>query len=191
VQALGEVHDTPLKPANGTLGVCWTDHVVPFQISASGGLPVPVNVWPTATQNVAEVQETPTRVLEGTPGGLGVCWTDHLVPFHTSARVTCAPARSRRAPTAMQKLGEVHDTAVRRLSRTSGLGVGWMAQAAPVACVLECGWCAAGLGVALAAGAVAPARMRAATAAPAASEAASLRWEACRGGVTGEPTLVI
>ncbi len=122
VQAVGEVHDTPLKPAPGTLGVCWIDQAVPFHASAS--VELPESVVPTAMQNVAEVQETPTSELRLAPEGLGVFRTDHAVPFQDSASVTPAPARSCRPPTAMQVLGEVHETAASWPWLVSGLGVG-------------------------------------------------------------------
>jgi hypothetical protein len=188
VQALGEVHDTPLNWAPVTLGVCWIDHVVPFHASASGALLATPVAWPTAMQKVAEAQETPVRLLEKSPWGLGVRWTDHAVPFHDSARVTSAPAMSRRWPTAMQALGGMHDTAFSRPCGISGLGVGCTAQAAPLAGALAPGWRAAGRDAAPAAGAATPARMSA-RAAPAASGAANLR--PARRAVTGETALVI
>jgi hypothetical protein len=39
---------------------------------------------PTAVQAVADVHETPSR--DAAPPGLGVEWTDQLVPFQASAK---------------------------------------------------------------------------------------------------------
>ncbi len=184
MHAVADVHDTPLNCAPGTSGVDWIDHVLPFHTSVSVGLAVAVTVLPTAMQNEGEAQETPAIVTKRVPGGFGVLRTDHAVPFHRSASVTWAPVRSIRCPTAMQTLAEVHDTDASPPSLTSGFGVGWMAHEDPV----RAG--PAGAATAPAAGAAKSDRMRAATAAPAASEAANLR-EACRRAVTGDSALVI
>jgi len=75
-------------------------------------------------QDFAELHDTPASLVSLAPGGLGVCWTDHEVPFHASASVTRAPARLIRDPTATHLVGEVHETAARLPPRIRGLGVG-------------------------------------------------------------------
>jgi hypothetical protein len=78
---------------------------------------------------VAEVQETPESVLRFDPGMLGVCWTDHELPFQASARVSVSSPLSC-LPTAVQALAERHDTAENslKLGRAAGL---WMDHAVP------------------------------------------------------------
>lgn len=62
-------------------------------------------------QNLAEVQETPLSVLFFAPRGCGVGWIDQLRPFHRSASGRSRP-RTNAAPTAVQVLADVHDTAL-------------------------------------------------------------------------------
>ena len=50
----------------------------------------PVTESPTAVQAVADAQETWLSTLVVAPAGLGVAWTDQLLPFQRSARVTVA-----------------------------------------------------------------------------------------------------
>jgi hypothetical protein len=125
VQALADAHDTPARPLPCTpvgLGVCWIDHVVPFHRSASVTVVVLVEVPPTAVQALADVHDTPCRRVFDPPVGLGVCWIDHLVPFHRSAS---APLEE--APTAVQALADVHDTLYRKVNdEPVGLGVCWI-----------------------------------------------------------------
>jgi len=52
----------------------------------------PASSPPTATHEVGEPHDTPARRLRVAPGGTGVGWTDHALPFHRSTRVTCSPA---------------------------------------------------------------------------------------------------
>jgi hypothetical protein len=66
---------------------------------------------PTAMQNLAEVQEMPLSVLLFAPRGCGVGWIDQLRPFHRSASGRSRPPTIA-APTAVQALGDVHDTAL-------------------------------------------------------------------------------
>src|SRR5215470_11006079 len=124
VQALGEVHDTPVNccAEPDGLGVGWTDHEVPFQASASVPSPLP----PTAMQVPTDAHDTPDR--KGPAGGFGVGWIDHVVPFQRSASVTESLPKLSTAelPTAVQALAEVQDTAARALrGGDAGLGVGW------------------------------------------------------------------
>src|ERR1700722_14739117 len=62
VQALADVHDTPYRKVNDApagLGVCWIDHLVPFQRSASVTVVVPLEESPTAVQALADAHDTP------------------------------------------------------------------------------------------------------------------------------------
>jgi hypothetical protein len=118
VHAVVEVHDTPfsrLLVAPVGLGTVWIDQVVPFQRSAKGTmLPALPRADPTAMQAVAEVHDTPLRsALSVTPMGLGVAWTDQVVPSQRSAMVPSPPEPTLTGPTAVQAVGEVHDTSVK------------------------------------------------------------------------------
>src|SRR5664279_155130 len=105
VQAVLDVHDTPprlLPVVPVGLGVVWIDQLVPFQRAANVTL-VPELLWscPTAVQLVLDVHDTPLRLLEVAPVGLGVVWTDQLVPFHRSANATPVPELLVSSPTAV------------------------------------------------------------------------------------------
>jgi hypothetical protein len=58
---------------------------------------------PNAVQAEDVGQATLLRKMFSPPGGLGVGWTRHLVPFHRSARVVTGPE----LPTAVQAADEV------------------------------------------------------------------------------------
>ena len=58
---------------------------VPFQVSASGTSPAPVLKDPTASQNVADVHETPESPADVDPAGLGTDWSVQEVPSQASA----------------------------------------------------------------------------------------------------------
>ena len=73
--------------------------VFPFQRAASG----PDRPWPTATQAVADGQETALNTLS--PGRLGVSWIDQVLPFQRAARVRSRSAWLIRTPTAVQATG--------------------------------------------------------------------------------------
>ena len=45
-------------------------------------------------QAVADVHDTPLRTLRPAPAGLGVAWTDQLVPSQRSASVSLLPELS-------------------------------------------------------------------------------------------------
>ncbi|HXC45944.1 MAG TPA: hypothetical protein VNU24_05000 [Solirubrobacteraceae bacterium] len=78
MQALGEVQETsssrvPFAPLGA--GTVWGVQVEPFQDSASGGpSPEVLSYQPTATQALAEVQETPPSPLDFAPLGMGTFW---------------------------------------------------------------------------------------------------------------------
>jgi hypothetical protein len=71
------------------LGVVWTVQLLPFQRSAKGALgnPAPVVVAkpPAAVQAVAALHDTPVKVANVAPAGLGVVLIVQVVPFHCSA----------------------------------------------------------------------------------------------------------
>ena len=89
VQAAGDRHDTPYKmpPPCGGSAVGWILHVAPSQRSER----VPELEFPTAVHDASDVQDTLQRVFCVDPAGFGVGSIDHLIPFHRSAKLTCAP----------------------------------------------------------------------------------------------------
>ena len=108
------MHDTPtsrLRVAPAGFGVRWIDQLLPFHRSASVASPPPRFVNdPTAVQDLGDAHDTPSRLLLVAPAGFGVRWIDQLLPFHRSASVTSPPARLVENPTAVQELGDGHDT---------------------------------------------------------------------------------
>jgi hypothetical protein len=83
-------------------------------------------VWdcPTAVQESAEVQDTPSRELNWNPVGLGVDCRVHAIPSHLSASVT-----KPELPTTSHELAAEHETAF-----SASLGppaVGWGVQVLP------------------------------------------------------------
>ncbi|MGA3146258.1 MAG: hypothetical protein ABSF33_02145 [Acidimicrobiales bacterium] len=115
-----------------------TDHLVPFQISASACSVNPSrDEEPTATQFVELTQETPVRKLKAS--GLGLEATDHAPPFQVSiSDFDVVWSSAEELPTATQLVELTHETA----SRTSppgslltavvpGLGLGTTDQMLP------------------------------------------------------------
>src|SRR5215831_16513848 len=86
---------------------------------------------PTAVHADGEVHDTEVR-NHPPPGGFGVRWMRHVVPFHRSASVPGGISVNGLAwpPTARQDDRDGHDTPV-RLPPSAGLGVGWMLQVLP------------------------------------------------------------
>ena len=139
VQAVAEEHDTPpswlLKDPG--LGVGLIDHRVPFQRSAN----IPRSLEPTAVQAVADVHDTPPRPLPSPVSG--VRWTDHRTPFQRSTRnappdsTNLPPSASTTVrmppPTAVQTVGDVHDTALSALPRAAA-GTCWNHHREPFHC---------------------------------------------------------
>jgi hypothetical protein len=117
VQAVAEVHETPfrrlaLRPRG--FGVRWIDQRLPFQRSTNPirvGLPPGVVDTPTAMQNLPDVHDTPLSVASSAPTGLVVRWIDQRLPFQCSASGASRP-RANFAPTALQAVADVHDTAL-------------------------------------------------------------------------------
>jgi hypothetical protein len=115
---IAEVHDTPLKPLSWAclgVGEGWIDQRDPFQRSTSVkylwlGVRL-VSKLPTAVHDLADVHDTPSKSVPPLACcGAGVGWIDHRDPFQRSANglVEEFPPE---LPTAMQKVGDVHDTA--------------------------------------------------------------------------------
>src|SRR5215472_11783381 len=138
-QAEVPVQDTPARDANwtrGGLGVGWMRQVAPFHRSARVcTIPAAECCSPMAVQAEGEVQDTPPRKLCTAFAGLGAGRMVHLFPFHRSAKDRTGPDWEevvKYAPTAMQAVGEVQDTAGRKLATApAGTGVGWMVQVEP------------------------------------------------------------
>jgi hypothetical protein len=73
MQTVLDGHDTDVRLALGVPGVDSTDHVLPFQLSASGlELALTTERPPTAVQAVPATHETPLNTLppDGGPGGV-------------------------------------------------------------------------------------------------------------------------
>ncbi|MDQ6744435.1 MAG: hypothetical protein M3Z27_00200 [Actinomycetota bacterium] len=123
MQAAAEVQDTPLRltfVAPIGMGVLWIVQLVPSQPSIRGVVvlvvPLVLTEIPTAVQAVGEVQDTALRLLLELPIGMGALWALQLVPSQRSIKgVVVVPLPSRELPTAVQAVGEVHDTPLRLL----------------------------------------------------------------------------
>ena len=89
---------------------------------------------PVAVQALAEVQETPDKVVWEAPDGLGVDWIVHVLPLRASARAeVTVPAPSMVYPTAVQLEVAVHDTPSRALAEApEGFGVDLIVQLVPL-----------------------------------------------------------
>src|SRR6516225_255156 len=80
-------------------------------------------------QNDGETHDTLSRELL-LKAGSGVGWTAQEVPFHDSASVRLLTLLLSKYPTAVQTVGEPHDTLARVLGTApAGLGVAWTAHA--------------------------------------------------------------
>ena len=58
----------------------------------------------------AGMHDTPSNWLVSRSGGLGVVWILQWALFHTSAKVVSTNALLRKDPTAVQEVGDTHDT---------------------------------------------------------------------------------
>src|SRR5262245_7255389 len=87
MHADGDVQETALRNAPGSVGIAWLCHRVPFQRSDMAALPL----LPTAMHTEGLGHATPDIWLEAAPLGFGVCWTCHPMPFHRSAMVSGVP----------------------------------------------------------------------------------------------------
>jgi hypothetical protein len=127
-------HETPPKlPPPGGSGAAWSDHLVPFQRSASVKKLPPL--WrtypPTAVHARDELQKTAENpFMNWAPAGLGVRSMRQRLPFQRSASVTGFPARLVAAPTAWQLAGVGQATPNNPPGWPAG-GVGMMLHRAP------------------------------------------------------------
>ena len=130
----------------GGLCACCIDHLVPFHRATSGvsmrGTTVPHEPhgrWATlAVQAVADAQDTPVRngSVSRTVSEMLIGSIDQVAPFHRSAKSdnpgpwvpSICPSLN---PTAVQAVGEVHDTPVRIGCCDVGLAVGRIDQRLP------------------------------------------------------------
>jgi hypothetical protein len=91
----------PRPPAGGVT----TDHEAPFQSAIMFAVPDPVPA-PTATHEIAEVHETPTRNWPGAvPGAI-----DQVNPFHSTTDASETSPLLAALPTPRQKVALVHET---------------------------------------------------------------------------------
>jgi hypothetical protein len=130
MHADADVQDTPLRrpPPRGGLGVAWTVHLMPFQLSAR----VPALEAPTAVHADADVQDT---ALKPPCGWEGVAWMLHLAPFHRSARGLAPEPKELAVPTAVHADADVQDTPSRLLTvAPGGFGTGSTRQEWPFHC---------------------------------------------------------
>src|SRR5262249_14045680 len=99
------------------------------------GVPRLLLVFPTAMQAERDTQDAAFRLLAAAPGGLGVCWTRHVLPSHRSASVAgdwLPPRSGLEYPTARQPVAGVQATPISRfIAPLARWGVGWMAQLVP------------------------------------------------------------
>src|SRR5215831_14018629 len=130
-------HETPIRlPPSAGLGVGWMVQVWPFHRCARvSGVPRVLLVFPTAVQAERDTHDAAFRLLAAAPGGLGVRWTRHVLPFHRSASVAgdwLSPPFGAEDPTARQPVAEVQATPISRpIAPPARRGVGWMAQLVP------------------------------------------------------------
>jgi hypothetical protein len=129
VQAVAEVHDTPVKKLIGApagVGTGWMLQLIPSHLSAITCLAL---LLPTAVHALGEVQETAFRNTPGLPE-VGVGWMLHDAPSHRSVIVPSElPKLSNATPTALQAERDVHDMALRLPPAV--VGIGWRCQVVP------------------------------------------------------------
>src|SRR5215475_4555505 len=93
-------------------------------------LPRLLLVFPTAVQAERDTQDAAFRLPAAAPGGLGACWSRHVLPFHRSANVAGDRLLNKSGPeypTARQPVAEVQATPISSLiAPPAGPGVGWM-----------------------------------------------------------------
>jgi hypothetical protein len=135
VHAEAEAQDTVLKPppppaglADGTMR-----HVTPSQRSARVlllGMGGPV--FPTVRHADGPVQATPPREAPWAPGGFGVGWMCHTLPFQRSASVLASPELSTENPVVVHADGDVQDTEpMMTPCAPAGVGTGRIFQVVP------------------------------------------------------------
>ena len=95
-QNVADTHETPAMEARKAedasvgSGVAWILQAVPSHFSARlMVLPELSVVLPTASQCLAETQETALRELSTALAGVAACWAVQELPFHPSASAVC------------------------------------------------------------------------------------------------------
>src|ERR1700733_4617670 len=110
--------------APGAAGVLWLLQEAPFQVCTWGVADdPPPALAPTAVQDVALKQLTPSKMLPGAMVGAGDAG-DQLEPFQVTTTLvseSSLPVGSKK-PTAMQKLVPTHDTSARYVVPPLALG---------------------------------------------------------------------
>jgi hypothetical protein len=124
--------------ADAGSGDAWTVHVEPFQLSTNVAvteLPPSFTGYalPTAVHASAPEHDTESNRESVAPDGDGAAFMLQAAPFHdsTNGRITSRPFEV--SPTAMHSSDETQETAVSVFGWSpGGLGVVWMAHAAPL-----------------------------------------------------------
>jgi hypothetical protein len=129
VHVWGDGHDTasssaPVEP--GGVGVGWIVQTFPSQRSTSvPDLPVLSVDRPTAVHACGVAHDIPDSSALVAPGGAGVGWIFHALPFHRSVNVDELPVLSVDCPTAIHARRDAHATPCRTLDvEPGGFGVG-------------------------------------------------------------------
>lgn len=112
MHAVLAVHHTPFRtPLVGERSI---DHPEPFQRSTSGPREL---AKPTAVHALLDVHDTPLSELLTARGGVGIFGIDHREPFQRSTKASPTPEPFVTDPTAVQSLGDGHETPLRELPR--------------------------------------------------------------------------
>lgn len=140
-QNVAETHETARRVSLGGpnwlfwRGVDCRAHDLPFHISARlARLPALSVCSPTASQKVADVQDSELSELSVAPPGSAACWSFQALPFQFSASGCwwLAVVLAWYQPAASQEEAAVHDTPVRSVATdAAGLGTDCAAQAVP------------------------------------------------------------
>ena len=89
-------------------------------------------VFPTARHADGPLQATPPRAAPWAPGGFGVGWMRHALPFQRSASVVASPELSTEAPVVVHADGDVQDTEpMKTPCAPAGAGMGRVFQVLP------------------------------------------------------------
>src|SRR5262249_36552405 len=136
VQGEGDAEDTAGNPRPvAGLGDGTMRHFPPFHRSASvaTGFPALSVRAPPAMQVDGPVLARPSSgVADWAPGGFGVGWMRHAVPFQRSASVVPIPELSKETPVVVQAEGEVQDTGpMKTVCAPAGAGMARILPAVP------------------------------------------------------------
>jgi hypothetical protein len=105
MHAVAELHETASSAARRFPGErgCVVDHALPSHRSANGRNPAPVprDTRPTAMQALAELHDTPLKLVRVAPGGSGIGATVQVAPVHC-AESGAGASPGPYEPTAMQ-----------------------------------------------------------------------------------------